>query len=241
MTIRIKQQTTPKGRDWWEWSVWLEGTKKDLDAIDHVEYTLHPTFPNPVRPVANRRTGFRLDSSGWGEFTIYLEIKNKDGSTKKRRHYLKLNEPETSKALSNPKIGTPSPAKESLRRTVFVSGGTRDLDPIQAVREAFSGQNVEVVGPEDVKGGQELRRTVNDMIARADAAVFVISGRPNLWLNEEIKAAVKGGVPHILPLVVGANVEVPDTLGEINAIRVENPSAVGDMTQTIINQFLGKK
>ena len=241
MTIQIKQQTTPKGKDWWEWSVWLDGAKKELDAIDHVVYTLHPTFPNPVVSVANRKTGFRLDSSGWGEFMIYIQVKNKDGSTNKRRHYLKFNDPDISMARSNRKGGATSSAKEFPRRTVFVSGGTRDLDAVHAVRKVFSGQNVEVVGPQDVKGGQELQRTVNDMIARADVAVFVISGRPNLWLNEEIKAAVKGGVRHILPLVVGTNVEMPDTLKDKNCVRVESPSAVGDMTETILNQSFGKK
>lgn len=241
MTIQIQQQTTPKGKDWWEWSVWLDGAKKELDAIDHVVYTLHPTFPNPVVSVANRKTGFRLDSSGWGEFMIYIQVKNKDGSTNKRRHYLKFNDPDISMARSNRKGGATSSAKEFPRRTVFVSGGTRDLDAVHAVRKVFSGQNVEVVGPQDVKGGQELQRTVNDMIARADVAVFVISGRPNLWLNEEIKAAVKGGVRHILPLVVGTNVEMPDTLQDKNVVRVKSPSAVEDMTETILNQSFGKK
>ena len=241
MTIQIQQQTTPKGKDWWEWSVWLEGVKKELDAIDHVVYTLHPTFSNPVVSVANRKTGFRLDSSGWGEFMIYIQVKNKDGSTNKRRHYLKFNDPDISMARSNRKGGATSSAKEFPRRTVFVSGGTRDLDAVHAVRKVFSGQNVEVVGPQDVKGGQELQRTVNDMIARADVAVFVISGRPNLWLNEEIKAAVKGGVRHILPLVVGTNVEMPDTLKDKSVVRVESHSAVGDMAEMILKQSLGNK
>lgn len=241
MTIQIKQQTVPKGKDWWDWSVWLEGAKKELDVIDHVVYMLHPTFPNPVMSVANRKTGFRLDSSGWGEFTIYIQVKNKDGSTNKRRHYLKFDEPDISKAGSNQRSGKTSLAKEPPRRTVFVSGGTRDLDAVHAVRKVFSGQNFEVVGPQDVKGGQELQRSVNDMIARADIAVFVISGRPNLWLNEEIKAAVKGRVRHILPLVVGTNVEMPDTLQDKNVVRVESPSAVGDMTETILKQSLGKR
>jgi hypothetical protein len=240
MTIQIKQQTTLKGKDWWEWSVWLEGAKQELDAIDHVVYTLHPTFPNPVMSVANRKTGFRLDSSGWGGFMIYIQVKNKDGSTNKRRHYLKFDDPDIDKAGSNRRSGKIFSAKEPPRRTVFVSGGTRDLDAVHAVRKVFSGQNFEVVGPQDVKGGQELQRTVNDMIARADVAVFVISGRPNLWLNEEIKAAV-GGKRHILPLVVGTNVEMPDTLQDMKVVRVESPSAVGDMTETILKQSFGKK
>lgn len=241
MTIQVKQQAVPKGKDWWEWSVWLEGAKKELDAIDHVVYTLHPTFPNPVVTATNRATGFRLNSSGWGEFTIYLQIKNKDGSTNKRRHYLKLFDSGVSMAGSNQKRGKPSLAKEPPRRTVFVSGGTRDLDAVHAVREALSGQDVEIVGPQDVKAGQQWQGAVSDMIARADAAVFVISGRPNLWMNEEIKAVIKGGVRHILPLVIGANVELPDTLRDIHAVHVEDSSAVGDVAKAILKQSLGSK
>jgi len=241
MTIQIKQQAVSKGKDWWEWSVWLEGAKKELEGIDHVVYTLHPTFPSPVVPVTNRATGFRLDSSGWGEFTIYLQIKNKDGSTSKRQHYLKLIDSGISMARSNQKGGKLSSAKEPPRRTVFISGGTRDLDAVHAVREALSGQGVEVVGPQDVKAGQQWQGAVSDMIARADSAVFVISGRPNLWMNEEIKAAIKGGVRHILPLVIGANVELPDTLRDINAVRVENSSDVANITETILKQSLGRK
>lgn len=241
MTIQIKQETVPKGKDWWEWSVWLEGAKKELDAINHVVYTLHPTFSNPVVRVANRTTGFRIDSSGWGEFTIYVQVKNKDGSMNKRQHYLKLNDPDIGKARLNQKSRRTFSAKEPLRRTVFVSGGTRDSEAVDAVRKVFSEKNFEVVGPQDVTGGQELQRSVNDMIARADVAVFVISGRPNLWLNEEIKAAVKGGVRHIVPLVVGTNVEMPDTLKDKSVVRVESHSAVGDMAATILKQSLGNK
>ena len=171
---------------------------------------------------------------------MYVQVKNKDGSTKKRRHDLKLSDPTISRNRSKRKIGTTSAGKESSHRTVFVSGGTRDIDAVHAVREAFSRHNVEVVGPQDVKAGQDWQKTVNDMIARADAAVFVMSGRPNLWLNEEIKAAVKEGVRHIVPLIVGSSVEVPDILHDIEAVHVDSQSAVADMADTLLNRSLGK-
>jgi len=56
--------------------------------------------------------------------------------------------------------------------------------------------------------GQEWQKT-SDKLARADAAVFVISGRPNLCQKEEMNAAVPKGVRHIVPILVGDNVEIP--------------------------------
>ena len=74
MSLKVKQETTYKGKDWWQWAVWLDGSANELDKISHVVYTLHPTFPTPVRRVDNRKEKFRLDSAGWGEFEIYMDI-----------------------------------------------------------------------------------------------------------------------------------------------------------------------
>jgi len=241
MTIQIKQQTIPKGKDWWDWSVWLEGAKEELDAINQVVYTLHPTFSTPVISVTDRKTGFRLISSGWGEFMIYIRIKGKGGSTKKRKHYLRFVNSALNKGKVTRKLRVSAPMDKSSRRTVFVSGGTRDIDTVHAVREVLSRKNVEVVGAQDIKAGQEWLRSINGMIEKSDAAVFVVSGRPNLWMNEEIKAAVKAGVRHIFPVVVGSNVELPDMLQTFQAVHIDSPSAVEGLVEKILNRSLGKK
>ena len=43
-------------------------------------YTLHSTFRNPVRKVSDRESKFRLETEGWGTFTIYAKVvlKNKE-------------------------------------------------------------------------------------------------------------------------------------------------------------------
>ncbi|HWY88437.1 MAG TPA: pYEATS domain-containing protein, partial [Gemmataceae bacterium] len=78
MSITVQQKAVCKGNSWWKWSVWLAGSKDELDEIEAVEYILHATFVHPVRLITNRKTKFRLDSAGWGEFTIYLNIKHKN-------------------------------------------------------------------------------------------------------------------------------------------------------------------
>jgi len=58
----------------------FDGSPEQLDAVESVEYTLHPTFPKPVRLVQERSTKFRLESSGWGSFLLRANLARKDGS-----------------------------------------------------------------------------------------------------------------------------------------------------------------
>jgi transcription initiation factor IIF auxiliary subunit len=92
--LQIFQSEEYQGEDWWNWSVWI-GPPEALSNVESVEYTLHPSFPNPVRridaPSANQ---FRLSTAGWGIFTIYAKVKQKDGSVVKLRHELELTYPD---------------------------------------------------------------------------------------------------------------------------------------------------
>jgi transcription initiation factor IIF auxiliary subunit len=76
--------------------VWLDGDSGELDAIDHVTYVLHSTFHNPVRVIEDRSTNFRLDTSGWGTFTIYVKVSRKDQTETDLKHELKLLYPDGS-------------------------------------------------------------------------------------------------------------------------------------------------
>ena len=52
----------------------------EVDKIKEVRYTLHPTFPNPVRIAENRKNNFETIIWAWGEFTIYgVVITSDDG------------------------------------------------------------------------------------------------------------------------------------------------------------------
>jgi len=90
----IRQSEKYKGDDWWAWSVWLDGTEAELDGVARVEWRLHPTFPNPVRIVADRASKFRLDTGGWGTFVVHAVVHRKAGSTERLRHSLELNYPD---------------------------------------------------------------------------------------------------------------------------------------------------
>jgi transcription initiation factor IIF auxiliary subunit len=90
MSYQIEQDFEYKGDDWWEWSVWVEASDTQLDQIEYVEYVLDPTFAKPVREIRDRATKFRLETSGWGVFTIYANAFLKDGEIVKLQHELIL-------------------------------------------------------------------------------------------------------------------------------------------------------
>ncbi len=97
MPIQIKQKSEYLDEDWWKWSVELAGTQAELDQVMYVVYTLHPTFPDPVRRIWERDSNFRLDAEGWGEFTIYAEVALKDGAHQQLEHELELRYPDGSR------------------------------------------------------------------------------------------------------------------------------------------------
>jgi len=77
----------------WRWTIFVKGPKKDIDGIKCVEYTLHPTFPNPVREVCEQgepTRPFALTATGWGTFPVGIKILMKDGRNLELKHQLKF-------------------------------------------------------------------------------------------------------------------------------------------------------
>jgi transcription initiation factor IIF auxiliary subunit len=92
--MEIRQSESYVGDNWWNWSVWIEGSNEELDRVEYVEWRLDPTFSNPVRRVEDRGTNFRLETGGWGVFMIHAFARRKDGTTEQMRHYLELHYPD---------------------------------------------------------------------------------------------------------------------------------------------------
>jgi transcription initiation factor IIF auxiliary subunit len=90
MAYKLAQNFKYEGDDWWEWSVWVDASEDEINKIKFVEYTLHPTFPNPVRIIKDRQTKFRLDAAGWGIFTIYGKVVLQNGEKIDMEHKLEL-------------------------------------------------------------------------------------------------------------------------------------------------------
>jgi hypothetical protein len=77
-------------RDWYDWCVFVKESPSQLEAIQSVEYTLHPTFPNPIRRTLDRTARFALFSDGWGEFTIRIRIETTEHQTFTQNYDLQL-------------------------------------------------------------------------------------------------------------------------------------------------------
>jgi transcription initiation factor IIF auxiliary subunit len=92
--LKLAQTEKYEGDEWWSWSVWLDAAQRDLSDVDYVEYTLHPTFPQPVQRVSTRANNFKLSTSGWGVFPIYARVVRKDGTVQRLKHTLKLHFPD---------------------------------------------------------------------------------------------------------------------------------------------------
>ncbi|MBI3694676.1 MAG: hypothetical protein HY238_07525 [Acidobacteria bacterium] len=83
---------------WWEWTIFIQGPNEVLNQVQCVEYTLHPTFSVPVRSVCERGQSpqaFALQSSGWGTFTVGIQVFFRDGRRQRLEHHLKFSSAKT--------------------------------------------------------------------------------------------------------------------------------------------------
>jgi transcription initiation factor IIF auxiliary subunit len=60
--------------------LFIQGTDSILSEVAEVEYTLDPSFPDPVRVSTDVKHAFPLQSEAWGAFTTYIRIFEKSGS-----------------------------------------------------------------------------------------------------------------------------------------------------------------
>ncbi|MDQ0306115.1 serine/threonine protein kinase [Kitasatospora herbaricolor] len=73
-TARLDGAPAANGDPYHHIRVFLDGTATDLDQVTKVVYRLHPTFPRPERVIADRSTGFALEMSAWGRFTLTADV-----------------------------------------------------------------------------------------------------------------------------------------------------------------------
>jgi transcription initiation factor IIF auxiliary subunit len=77
----------------WQWTAFVSGSPDQIGKIACVQYTLHPTFPNPVQKVCSSndpKHPFALTATGWGMFNLRARIEFKDGTSKEITHYIKF-------------------------------------------------------------------------------------------------------------------------------------------------------
>jgi len=80
-----------QGRTYYDWRVFVDEPAPVLNEIAEVQYLLHPTFPNPLQVRTDPKEKFAVETSGWGEFTIQITIRYKNGSTQLASYHVDFN------------------------------------------------------------------------------------------------------------------------------------------------------
>lgn len=188
MPIQIAQSCAPAGKDHWKWSVWMDGTNEDLDGVDYVVYTLHPTFNEPVRRVDDRATAFRLDASGWGEFSIHADVHHHDGRVETLKHWLEL---DSAAVECAPTRGAPAPR-------IYLSFSLADAPAARAIHSALNQAGVEVSTSDEVADsdpGMPFEQVLGQQLKCSSQAVFLVSEHSSPWLRREAEMAGRMGIP----------------------------------------------
>lgn len=225
MSIEVRHDSRDKGNGWWSWSVWLEGPKNELDRIDHVTYTLHPTFRVPVRTIRTRANGFRLDSSGWGEFNIKLDLMDKNGKSTTRFHHLKFEEAKRKSSL--PFVTKPM---------VFVSSSAADAPSATLIIEELRSKQMIPVDSSNLESSDSFESSLRKSLQGSVAAVAIISDATSSWQDAELELAKKYNVP-IYSILVGEKTVAPKSIKATQSVRVKSFKEVSKVADKLISNM----
>src|SRR5664280_683903 len=213
MSYETRQKTQYEGHNRWQWSVWIEGSDRELSAVKSATYYLHATYPNRVRKIEDRSTKFRLDSGGWGGFTIRIVLEMTSGKKTRLSHELELYYPDK---LEKVKKGS-GPKKDKSAAAisrVFISSSAADQSFAAMIREALKSEKItstelslSVDAPVEV--------AIRDAIRGSDIVVAVRSDSPSLFVDEEITFAKSTGKPVITVDTVKKEVSI-ETPASVN-------------------------
>jgi TIR domain/YEATS family len=221
--MKLAQKARQVDSDRWEWAVWVEGTKEELDDIASVEYTLHPTFSNPMRVVDDRRSKFRLEESGGAEFELRARVDLKTGRSKMLKQWLELERTH----------GERAPKKE---KTVFVSYAAADAALGEAIQQALREHGVEQATLDDVvEAGKPWEASLLSAIEGADLVLALFSDAPSQWVEREARAAAAHDVD-VVPIVVG-DTQLPEAFSRLNAVSLGGVADVGPLVDSLVSDL----
>jgi hypothetical protein len=240
--LAIAQDFEYIGNDYWRWSAWIEGKPSDLDAIEKVTWFLHPSFAQSIVVSRERGTGFRLESSGWGTFTLRAEAHCVDGSVQTLRQPLKLFYPDAKIPAPRKPVRQRLPSVDLAEtfgddagrgvRKVFLSFASSDRSRASALRGALEKAGMTVFDDSTISADQPIELAILDLLTRADATVaFVSSEVPSAFVAQEISTSARSGKP---TLVVTSE-ELGPIAGVPSDVRVIkfDPSDAGSIAAAI--------
>ena len=155
---------------------------------------------------------------------MHLEIGFRDKTVKQRKYDLKLYYPEEPAATQAHGTGAPP--------SIFLSSTATDADTAQAIKAALVNLGIEVLSDAELGAGMPLSRSVESGLAKAGHALFVMSGRPSLWMSREMDAARQHKVP-VTAILVGESAKAPEFLGDTLQLRIKDGSEVNKVIEAV--------
>lgn len=212
MKLTIAQDHQYAGSDFWNWRAWIAGKPADLDRIEKVKWFLHPSFSPSLVVSRDRSTGFRLERSGWGSFTLRAEVRCVDGSEQTLRQPLKLFYPDEEAAA---KVRAVAPAAAGASATeveriasqaaersvhnVYLSYAYSDRPGALAIRRGLESLGMAVVDGSAIGQDQPLEFAIQNLVTGVDATVaYVSSDGPSPYVVREINASIRAGKPTLV-------------------------------------------
>jgi len=93
--IVVDNVAVDKGNDQWEWTIFVKSSPDVLNSIEYVQYTLHPTFADPIQKVyktSNPDYPFGLTRTGWGVFEVPVRVVFKNGEQRTLKYLLRFHQ-----------------------------------------------------------------------------------------------------------------------------------------------------
>jgi transcription initiation factor IIF auxiliary subunit len=82
------------GKNYWDWTVSLNGSLVDLADVRDVTYHLHPDFgPDPAVITGSPASGFAVTRTVWGTFPVSAVVRFNDNTTQQLSISMALNDP----------------------------------------------------------------------------------------------------------------------------------------------------
>ena len=213
MEFRIQQEATRRSAEWWQWSVWVDGSESALDQIDYVEYILHPTFAKPIQQVRNRRTKFRLSTSGWGEFKIHIHIYQRDGSVQKLDHWLRF------EGSAQPG-GLAIPAKSIEGARCFVSYSLADAGLVETVSNLLAKSGIQFVGADDYEPNISIDEALRRLLTGVDYGLIIFTDvRISPWVTAEADALIRNDIPTLF-VRIDPQTELPGEFARCPSVQI---------------------
>jgi TIR domain/YEATS family len=211
MTLRIEQDASYAGHDYWHWTVRLRGRQAELDRVAKVTWLLHESFSPSVVEADDRTTRFALSGSAWGSFELRARVLMRSGRSMQLEHQLELFYPvEAEATVPDLPSARPTAAQRSAPpsaptpqspppRKLFLSYGTEDRARAAEVRRCAETLGAQVLDPRQMEAGLPWQRATAQMLRESDAVVGLLtSDFPSAWLADEMMQAARLRKPLLL-------------------------------------------